>query len=101
VPNGQRLLGEAGWWILHRLTPDEGKFSGTCFVAVHASDDRHNIKGRARHQILDAIAVDPKVAAILFGHETNHCGRCGRELTDEVSRANGIGPVCAKKAGWA
>ncbi|MES2342166.1 MAG: DUF6011 domain-containing protein [Pseudomonadota bacterium] len=25
------------------------------------------------------------------------CGRCGRTLTDEASRAAGIGPVCASK----
>jgi Family of unknown function (DUF6011) len=73
---------------------------GICWVAQHASDDRFNVKGRSRHQILDAIARNPLAAAVLFGHETNHCGRCGKELTREESRAAGIGPVCAKKAGW-
>lgn len=98
VPDGQYALrGEDGIIRFYSVNTNDG----ICWVAVHASDERHNIKGRSRHQILDAIAADPRSAAILFGHETNHCGRCGRELTDEVSRANGIGPVCARKVGWA
>lgn len=35
----------------------------------------------------------------LFGREVGQCGCCGKPLTDQVSRANGIGPDCAKK-GW-
>ena len=27
------------------------------------------------------------------------CGVCGKTLTDEISKATGIGPVCAKKLG--
>lgn len=30
-------------------------------------------------------------------HETNECGRCGRELTDPVSVERGIGPECFGK----
>jgi hypothetical protein len=98
VPDGQYALkGDDGVIRFYSVNTNDG----ICWVAIHASDERHNIKGRARHQVLDAIAVDPRAAAILFGHETNHCGRCGRELTDEVSRANGIGPICAGKLGWA
>lgn len=97
VPDGQYALkGDDGVIRFYTVNTNDG----ICWVAVHASDERHNVKGRIRHQVLDAIAVDPRAAAILFGHETNHCGRCGRELTDEVSRANGIGPVCATKLGW-
>lgn len=32
-----------------------------------------------------------------FGIEIGVCGRCGEHLTDEESRARGIGPVCARK----
>ena len=28
------------------------------------------------------------------------CGHCGRTLTNEESRARGIGPICAGKMGW-
>lgn len=33
-------------------------------------------------------------ARILFGMELGRCGCCGRTLTDETSRARGIGPTC-------
>lgn len=36
-------------------------------------------------------------AMILFGQELGSCGHCGRELTNEESRAAGIGPVCRSK----
>jgi Family of unknown function (DUF6011) len=103
VPDGQYALkGEDGVVRFYSVnTPEEGKWAGTCWVRQHASDERFQVKGKARHLVLDAIEADPRSAAILFGHETNHCGRCGRELTDEASRAAGVGPVCARKAGWA
>lgn len=37
-------------------------------------------------------------AMIRFGHELGTCGRCGTPLTDDASRAAGIGPTCASKA---
>jgi hypothetical protein len=45
---------------------------------------------------LTHIAADPKAAAVLFGHETNTCGRCGSPLTNDASRARGLGPKCAQ-----
>lgn len=36
-------------------------------------------------------------AQALFGREIGRCGRCGRHLTDEASRAFGLGPECASK----
>jgi hypothetical protein len=29
-----------------------------------------------------------------FGRKLGHCGKCGRALTDSISRAYGIGPTC-------
>ncbi len=46
---------------------------------------------------LKHIAEDAKAAAVLFGRETNTCGRCGSPLTSDTSRAAGIGPKCASK----
>jgi hypothetical protein len=37
------------------------------------------------------------VAAVAYGRLTGQCSCCGRELTDPVSIANGIGPICADK----
>jgi hypothetical protein len=45
------------------------------------------------------IEAGVEAAAVLYGHELGQCCRCNRTLTDETSRAAGIGPECAKK-GW-
>ena len=37
----------------------------------------------------------PLTAAKAYGMETKRCCVCGASLTDPVSRANGIGPICA------
>jgi hypothetical protein len=46
------------------------------------------------------IAKDPRGYAIATGIETVTCCCCGIELTDPVSKANGIGPICATKWGF-
>ena len=45
-------------------------------------------------------AVGAEAASARYGHEIGECGICGRQLTNDESRARGIGPVCAAKAGW-
>jgi hypothetical protein len=40
---------------------------------------------------------DIRTAAYRYGQELGYCCRCGRHLTDEDSRAAGIGPDCASK----
>jgi len=47
------------------------------------------------------VCSDPEKAAKAFGQETGRCSCCGRELTDPVSIANAIGPVCAERFGFA
>lgn len=47
-----------------------------------------------------AVAADPKSAAIAFGKKFGKCSACGRDLTDAVSVANGIGPICAERFGF-
>lgn len=51
------------------------------------------------HAVLErALFVDDIPEAVAtFGRELGHCGRCGRHLTDEVSRALGLGPDCASR----
>lgn len=50
-------------------------------------------------EIVEA-AADPKAAALRYASLTNECSVCGKLLTNPVSKANGIGPVCASKFGW-
>lgn len=46
---------------------------------------------------LTHVADDPKSASMLFGRETATCGVCDSPLTNDKSRALGIGPVCRNK----
>lgn len=81
--------------------PQEGRWAGFTFLSVMASSERHPIRvHETKKAILDAIAADPREAAARYGQELGTCGVCGRALTDEESRARGIGPVCAGKRGW-
>ena len=52
--------------------------------------------------LLERIACtdDVPAAIVTYGVELGVCGRCGRHLTDEDSRAAGIGPDCASRLGW-
>lgn len=53
-----------------------------------------------KKQILDQIIeADPKTAGERFGREVGACYVCGRSLTDETSRALGIGPDCRSNRG--
>jgi len=45
------------------------------------------------------IAASPAEALKAKGKETGRCCCCGRELTDPVSVANGIGPICESNFG--
>lgn len=68
-------------------------------VFVMASNTEHRIPDNAAKTIIEKIAIDPELASRTYGREIGDCGRCGRTLTNEVSRAAGIGPICASK-GW-
>jgi hypothetical protein len=81
--------------------PMHGKWAGWTFLKVQASDELWPIKNRdAKLMILNKIAEDSKTAMLRYGQEIGKCGACGRTLTDEESRAYGIGPVCRGKLGW-
>ena len=80
--------------------PTQGRWAGRTFVSQYKSDEKMPVRGEGARRILELIAADPRAAMILFGKETSRCGHCGRRLTDDESRARGIGPVCAEKMGW-
>ena len=100
VPNGRyAVTGDAGQTVFVRVDkPTEGKWAGRTFVAIQASDELHKTYGGQALGLLSKIVeAGPKDAGIRYGRELGVCGRCGRTLTDEASRAAGIGPVCASK----
>lgn len=101
VPEGRYAVEQDGTLKFFQVDrPTEGKWAGYTFVKVQASDDLYPLRNKtAREAVLRLIAeAGPEQASIRYGLELGVCGRCGRTLTDESSRAAGIGPVCAAKA---
>lgn len=43
---------------------------------------------------LELIELNPKKYAKRFAEEIGRCGRCGKTLTDDISRSDGFGPDC-------
>ena len=83
--------------FFHVRSPKNGRWVGYTFVEEKAGPEEYAVRDRARRQrILEAIAADPDALA-RYGQELGICGRCHRELTDEVSRAAGLGPICRSK----
>jgi hypothetical protein len=101
VPQGRYALvsdGEVKFYQVQR--PTEGQWTGRTFVKIQASDDTYPVVGAAATKVLSRIAADVKDASTRYGQEIGSCGVCGRTLTDEASRAYGVGPVCRSKMGW-
>jgi hypothetical protein len=75
--------------------PTEGRWAGRVFVKrVIGGHADTPVRGKEAHEALVRIAVDADAAARLYGQEIGRCGRCNRHLTDDESRAYGIGPKC-------
>lgn len=99
-------------FLVVEMIDDSGsQWDGWTFVKVNASDEQHKLghwrpgtkqtyKG-VSHTLIRSLAsldVDGLYEAMVrYGHEIGSCGVCGRTLTDEQSRAAGIGPICAGK----
>lgn len=96
VEDGRYAVEENG--ALRFFKVKNGRRPGFVFLDIQASDEWHSIRNLGRIQaVLALIAQDPHAAMVRYGHELGVCGRCGRTLTDEASRAAGIGPICADK----
>lgn len=67
---------------------------GSRGVDLQVSDDFLPVGRNQVPGILARIAEDVQGASAAYGREIGCCGVCGRTLTDETSRAEGIGPVC-------
>lgn len=81
--------------------PTEGKWKGYSFVKrVVGGRPELSIQGPQARIVKERIQdAGVEEAAALYGKEIGRCGRCNRTLTDETSRALGIGPVC-RELGW-
>jgi len=61
---------------------------------LHGPDETEIPFGKGLVTITQAIASDAAGAAIRYGHEIGACSVCAKRLTNRVSRALGIGPIC-------
>lgn len=102
VPAGRyALVNESRGIEFYRVDkPSEGKWAGKTFVKRQAGDDFYTMSRSHQQDALRAIAGDPKAAMLRYGIELGRCGHCGRTLTNDESRALGIGPVCREKIGF-
>jgi hypothetical protein len=81
--------------------PETGRWAGWTFVERQVSDDFMRISKGEQARALEAIReAGFAEASKLYGRELGVCGVCGRTLTNEESRAAGIGPKCASNSGW-
>jgi hypothetical protein len=103
VPAGRyAITGNEGHTVFVKIDiPTEGRWAGRIFVKVQAGDDLHRTSRDMADALLAKIAAaGTKDAMLRYGREIGACGHCGRTLTNEESRAAGIGPVCRGKMGW-
>lgn len=70
-------IAPTGHWLAAR---------GTDVAAVHAD--------------LLVLLADPELNARKYGAETGECSICGRLLTDPISIAQSMGPICAGRYGF-
>lgn len=94
--------------IVITVAPDHGSNAGHLYVKS-ANDEylgKINAEGKFQatractdelRKIVIDVSSDPLTAAVDYGRRTGSCACCGRELVDEVSVADGIGPICKQK----
>jgi hypothetical protein len=79
--------------------PTSGAYAGSVFVKVIIGGHPDiNVPRSKKAAVLQQIAdAGVEASARLYGTSIGRCCQCNRTLTDEVSRAAGIGPECAKR----
>lgn len=105
VPAGRYALTNEDDGQVYFFKVEHGKagtrWEGYTFVKRQSSDDLYPVKDATkRNNVLKLIAADVPAAMALYGKEIGRCGHCHKTLTSEW-RERGIGPVCARKMGWA
>lgn len=103
VPEGRYAVqpaeGQLRFYKVDR--PTEGRWAGYTFITRQESDEYQRVSRGEQAQALRLIVEQGiKECALRYGHELGVCGVCGRTLTNEESRAAGIGPKCRAGAGW-
>jgi hypothetical protein len=90
------------------VTGNEIVLAGTIEVRIWSSDTKEwigqqkpgDVYRGQREDELKLIMGMPEPFAILFGKLLGYCGRCGKKLTDQVSRDIGLGLECEKQRAY-
>jgi len=99
VPTEDGATNDLAFYKVDR--PTEGKWAGYVFVKLLTGGEERRLSRAAQTAVLAKIArVGAEQAAATYGHQIGRCGICHTRLTNDESRARGIGPVCAAKMGW-
>lgn len=85
----------AFWWITRGRGDREGMFFLRQVIGGQGPV-RVRIGPEAMVAVARKALMNPTEAMATYGREIGCCARCGRELTNETSRAAGIGPECRK-----
>ena len=77
------------------------KWDGALFIdhlVGHPGDwSKRHLRKEEYREVKKALQNDPLGAAVRFSKEFTVCAACGSPLSDEESRARGLGPICAEK----
>jgi hypothetical protein len=79
------------------VTDDAGVYLGKIVSGAFRST---RVCTPEQRELVARLVSDPRAAVEAYGIESGVCCICNRELTDPVSVARGIGPVCATRFGW-
>lgn len=104
VPEGRYAVDHDGQLRFYKVDkPTEGRWKGYTFIKEgvggwHNDLVWHRMAFDRREAAAEAIiAAGYAKAGERYGQEVGECYACGRTLTDEQSRLDGIGPVCKGK----
>lgn len=116
LPKGRyaAALNDTDYVFVRRTVPKTGFFKGksviqyqmaerwgTCYVFEGDTGRMERyFTSPVSVDILKLIVMDYKRAALAYARELGQCARCGIQLTDEISRANMVGPECIKHWPW-
>ncbi|QDF17572.1 hypothetical protein SEA_YAGO84_40 [Gordonia phage Yago84] len=96
IETGEGAANELAFYKVDR--PTEGRWAGRVFVKLMRSDEEVRLSWATTKAVLAKIAeAGAEDASKRYGREIGECGVCGRTLTNDDSRAQGIGPKCAEK----
>ncbi len=95
LPNAESAQNDVSFW-----------FIGEKYVyQVLGGSGRNYMPAKVQTSVITRLAAmsddEVREAMAAYGRLMEHCGCCGKDLTNEESRERGIGPICWAKYGYA